>query len=175
MRIRLPWLSSNATLRDERPTANTILVTLADDLCRQFFISERPGFLGIESLQSWVDAHIVEDLKPLGLKVASRELRTGNGTAIALRYRAPSAAPCSQKTEANGKSIVTKLDADLGWFVYHRDGVFYRLIHVIGIGASAPSLWYVHREPVDKVLGQFAEGFEILDRKSVKGCQSKII
>ena len=59
-RIRIPWLSANAALRDERPTPNTILVTIEDDLCREFVVSERPGFLGTESLQSWVDAPITD-------------------------------------------------------------------------------------------------------------------
>jgi len=168
-RIGIPRLSTNATIRDERPTPNTTLVTIKDDLCREFVVSERPGFLGTESLQSWVDAHIVEDLKRLGFDVQSKPLTTRNCTAIALRYRAPAAVPCSQTTETDGKPVVTKLDADVGWHVYHRDGVFYRLIYVIGIGPGAPSLWYINREPVDEVLAQFAEGFEILDVNDPKG------
>ena len=168
-RIRLPWLSSDSTLRDERPTPNTIFVTIEDNLCREFLVSERPGFLGNESLQSWVDVHIVEDLKRLGLEVQRKPLTTRNGTAIALRYRAPAAAPCSQTTVAEGKPVVRKLDADVGWHVYHRDGVFYRLIYIVGIGPDAPSLWYINREPVDAVLAQFAEGFEILDVKERQG------
>ena len=75
-RFRIPWLSTNATLRDERPRPNTILVTIQDDLCREFIVSERPGFLGAQSLQSWVDANIVEDIKRLGFKVESKALMT---------------------------------------------------------------------------------------------------
>ncbi len=165
-RLRLPRLAADATIRDERPTPNSTLVTIEDKLCREFTVSERPGFLGTESLQSWVDAHIVEDLKRLGFHVESKALTTRNGPAIALRYRAPAAAPCSTTTKADGKPVVTKRDADVGWYVYHRDGVFYRLIYVIGIGPEAPSLWYVNREPVDAVLAQFAEGFEIFDVKA---------
>jgi len=168
-RIRIPRLSTNATIRDERPTPNTTLVTIKDDLCREFVVSERPGFLGAQSLQSWVDEHIVQDLKGLGFEVQSKPLTTRNGTAISLRYRAPATAPCAQTTEVDGKQVVTKLDADVGWYVYHRDGVFYRLIYVIGIGPGAPSPWYINREPVDEVLAQFAEGFEILDEKERQG------
>ncbi len=68
-RIRIPRLSTNATIRDERPTPNTTLVTIKDDLCREFAVSERPGFLGTQPLQSWVDTHIVQDLKGLGFEV----------------------------------------------------------------------------------------------------------
>jgi hypothetical protein len=35
-RIRIPWLSTNATLRDERPTPNTMLVTIKDDVLAHF-------------------------------------------------------------------------------------------------------------------------------------------
>ena len=45
-RIRIPWLSTNATLSDERPAPNTLLVTIKDELCREFVVSERLGFLG---------------------------------------------------------------------------------------------------------------------------------
>jgi len=164
-RIRLPFLSPDSKLRDERPTSNTINLTIEDNLCREFIVAERPGFLGKDSLQSWVDKYIVEDLKRLGFKVEIKTVTTRNGTAIALRYRAPAAAPCSRTTETAGKRVETKLDADVAWYVYHRDGVFYRLIYTVGIGPAAPSLWYINREPVDEVLAQFAEGFEILAAK----------
>ena len=171
-RIRIPRLSTNATIRDERPTPNTTLVTIKDALCREFVVSERPGFLGTQSLQSWVDTHIVQDLKGLGFEVQSKPLTTGNGTAISLRYRAPATAPCTQTTDVDGKQVVTKLDADVGWYVYHRDGAFYRLIYVVGIGPGAPSMWYINREPVDEVLAQFAEGFEIIDIKDQQAVET---
>jgi hypothetical protein len=165
-RIRLPWLSANATLLDERPTPNTMLVTIKDDLRREFVVSERPGFLGAQSLQSWVDEHIVEDLKRLGFEVQSKALTTRNGTAIALHYPALAAAACTRTTEKDGKQIVVKLDADVGWYIYHRDGQFYRLIYVVGIGPGAPEVWFVNREPVDDVLARFADGFEIIGTRN---------
>jgi hypothetical protein len=161
-RIRLPRLSSGAVVSDETSEAQTLLLTISDDLCRKFTVSQRPGFLGAQSLEDWVDTHIVDDLKRLKFEVRSRSQTTRNGLAIALRYRAPAAAPCSQTAEVNGKKIVKKRDADVGWYIYHRDGVFYRLIYVVGIGPGAPEAWFVDREPVDEVLAQFAEGFEIL-------------
>jgi hypothetical protein len=161
-RIRIPWLSTHATLRAETPTPDTVLVTIADDLCREFIASQRPGFLGEQSLQSWVDTHIVADLKRLNFAVQSKPLITRNGPAISLRYRAPASAPCSRITEVNGKKVVTKLDADVGWQIYHRDGRFYRLLYIVGIGPEAPRVWYVNREPVDEVLAYFADGFEIM-------------
>jgi len=164
-RVRIPWLSSNSTVRDETSVADTVIVTIADELCREFIVSQRPGFLGAQSLAFWVDTHIVEELKRLNFTVQSKPLMTRNGPAMMLRYRAAAAAPCSRTAEVDGKKVVTKLDADVGWYVYHRDGRFYRLIYFVGIGPDAPSLWYVNREPVDEVLAQFAEGFKILDSK----------
>jgi hypothetical protein len=161
-RVRIPWLSTNATLRDETSAGGAVLVTIADDLCREFTISQRPGFLGTQSFESWVEAHIVEDLKRLKLDVQSKTRVTKNGLAVSLRYRAPAAAPCDKTVDADGKKVVTKLDADVGWYVYHRDGVFYRLIYVVGVGPEAPTVWYVNREPVDDVLARFADGFEIM-------------
>jgi hypothetical protein len=161
-RIRVPALSTNATLRDETSVGDTVRVTMSDDLCREFIVSQRPGFLGTQSLESWVNAHIVEDLKRLNFEVKSKPLMTRNGLAISLRYRARAAAPCSRSADVDGKKVVTKLDADVGWYVYHRDGLFYRLIYVVGIGPGAPRVWYVNREPVDDVLARFADGFEII-------------
>jgi hypothetical protein len=161
-RIRFPRLSKGAAVRDEISKDQTLLVTISDELCREFTVSQRPGFLGTQSLEAWVDAHIVDDLKRLKFEVRSRSLTTRNGMAIALRYRAPAAAPCSRSVEVNGKKIVKKRDAEVGWHIYHRNGVFYRLIYVVGIGPGVPEAWFVAREPVDEVLQQFAEGFEIL-------------
>jgi len=163
--IRMPFLSRNASIRDETPAPDTLLVTIADDLCREFIVSQRLGFLGEQTLASWVDTHIVADLKRLNFPVESEALTTRNGPAIRLRYRAPGAATCNRTTEVDGKKVPTKLDADVGWYVYHRDGRFYRLLYVVGIGPEAPSVWYVNREPVDEVLAYFAEGFEILSTK----------
>jgi hypothetical protein len=164
-RIRMPWLSTDATIRAEAPTTDTVLVTIVHDLCREFIVSQRPGFLGGQTLESWVDTHIVADLKRLNFAVQSKPLTTRNGPAISLRYRAPAAAPCSRPTEVDGKKVATKLDADVGWQIYHRDGRFYRWLHIVGIGPEAPRVWYVNREPVDEVLAYFAEGFEILSTK----------
>jgi hypothetical protein len=165
-RIRIPWLSSNATLGDETSAGGAVLVTIADDLCREFIVSQRPGFLGTQALESWVKAHIVEDLKRLGFEVQSKPLMTRNGSAISLRYRAPAAAPCSRSVNVDGKKVVAKLDADVGWYVYYRDGLFYRLIYVVGVGPGAPAVWYVNREPVDDVLARFADGFEIMGARN---------
>lgn len=160
--MRLPRLSRNATIHDEVPTYGTLLLTIADDLCREFVISQRPGYLGTRALESWVDEHIVQDLKRRNLSVQSKTLSTRNGPAVALRYRAPAAAPCSRATTMKGK-VETKLDGDVGWYIYHRAGRFYRVLYYIGIGAEAPRVWYVDREPVDEVLAYFVDGFEIFD------------
>jgi hypothetical protein len=162
-RIRMPWLTPNATLRDEVSGGDAVTVTIADDLCREFIVSQRPGVLGTQPLESWVNEHIVEDLERLNFVVQSKTVQTRNGPAISLRYRAPAAAPCSRTADVRGRKVVTKLDADVGWYVYYRDGRFYRLIYVVGTGPGAPKVWYVNREPVDDVLARFADGFEIMD------------
>lgn len=164
-RIRMPWLSTDATVRDETPMPDTVLVAIADDLCREFIVSQRPGNLGKQSLESWVDTHIVADLKRLNFAVQRKPLTTRNGPAISLRYRAPAAAPCSRTTVVDGKKVAVKLDAEVGWQIYQHNGRFYRLLYVVGIGPEAPSVWYMNREPVEEVLAQFADGFEILSRK----------
>ena len=64
-RIRIPWLAADATVSDETSADNSVNVTIADNLCREFTVSQRPGFLGTQSLESWVDTHIVADLKRL--------------------------------------------------------------------------------------------------------------
>jgi hypothetical protein len=161
-RIRMPRLADNARVRDEVSADNSTSVTISDNLCREFTVSQRPGFLGTQSLESWVDEHIVVDLKRLDFAVRSQPLTTPNGLAIALRYRATAAAPCDQTSEVDGKKVVGKRDAEVGWYVYHRDGRFYRLIYVVGVGPGAPEVWYVNRQPVDDLLAQFAKGFEIL-------------
>lgn len=161
-RVRLPWLTRGATIQDEMPTNGTLLVTVTDDLCREFILSRRPGFLGPRSLSSWVDAHIIAELTRAHFTVRSKTIDTRNGPAVLLRYSAPTAAPCSRMKEVDGKKVNAKLDADVGWYVYHRDGRFYRLIYSIGIGPDAPHLWYVRREPVEEMLANFADGFEIL-------------
>jgi hypothetical protein len=149
-------------LRDEVSAGNAVTVTIADDLCREFIVSERPGFLGTQSLESWVNERIVEDLERLNFAVQSKTVQMRNGPAISLRYRAPAAAPCSRTADVRGRKVVTKLDADVGWYVYYDDGRFYRLIYVAGTGPGAPKVWYVNREPVDDVLARFADGFEIM-------------
>lgn len=52
-RVRMPRLSTDATVSDETPTTDTALVTIADNLCREFIVSQRPDNLGEQSLQSW--------------------------------------------------------------------------------------------------------------------------
>jgi hypothetical protein len=163
-RLQIPRLS-NPTIREEVPSPNTMLLSITDDLCREFIVSERPGFLGADSLESWVNTHIVRELKSLGFDVQSQPVSTRYGPAISLRYRAPTAAPCTQEILTEGKRVETKRDADIGWYVFNRSGVFYRLIYVMGLGPGVKESWFIQREPVDQVLAQFVDGFEIVGAK----------
>lgn len=161
-RVRVPPLTKNVKFREESPTPNTVLFSITDELCREFIVSERPGLLDGQSLESWVDLHIVKELKSLGFDVRTKTLTTRHGPAVSLRYRARGAAPCMQATDAKGKSVGTKRDADVGWYIYNQAGAFYRLIYVIGLGSDLTNTWFIKREPLDEVLAQFADGLEIV-------------
>ncbi len=161
--LRLPTLSkAGAKISDEVPSPETLLLTLSDDLCREFIVSERPGILGDQKIESWTDQNIVQPLQTTGLKIpAAKTLKTRLGSVVVLRYLAPDAAPCGQITVKDGKKVESKLDADVGWYVFYHSGKFYRLIYVLGIGPEVKDSWFIRRAPVDTLLEQFAEGFEI--------------
>jgi hypothetical protein len=161
--LRLPTLSeAGAKISDEVPSPETLLLTLSDDLCREFIVSERPGILGDQKIESWTDQNIVQPLQATGLKIpAAKTLKTRLGSVVALRYQAPHAAPCGQIKVKDGKKVESKLDADVGWYVFYHSGKFYRLIYVLGIGPEVKDSWFIRRAPVDTLLEQFAEGFEI--------------
>ena len=161
-RTRMPWLSTDAAIRAESTAPDSLVVTIADDLCREFIVSQDPGSLEGQSLESWVETNIVARLKQLNLPARTKSAQTRNAPAIAVFYRAPGAAPCGRAGETGAKTVATRLDAEIGLYVYYVSGLFYRVSYVIGIGPEIPTLWYVNREPVDEVLAQFANGFEIL-------------
>ncbi len=162
-RLRLPTLSKTAPrISDEVPSANTLLLTLSDDLCREFIVSERPGILGDQKIDAWVEQNIVQPLASSGFKLQKpKTLQTRLGSVVMLRYQAPDAAPCVQTTVKDGKKVESTPNADVGWYVFYHSGKFYRLIYVLGVGPDVKSSWLIRRAPVDTVLEQFAEGFEI--------------
>lgn len=171
-RVRLPRLSRDGVeITDEMPSQSTLRLVIKDDLCREFIISERPGFLGTQSLGEWVDEHIVEPLRSVGFKIASsKTIETRQGAAISLRYRVPGGAPCAVAGVKDGKQVETKLDADVGWYVFYHEGAVYRLIYVLGLVKEKPgnliSQFLIKREPVEEVLAEFAEGFDFIAAKS---------
>ena len=158
-RLRVPKLSKAANIRDEVPSPGVLRLSISDDLCREFIVSERPGNLGTQSIGQWVEENIVQDLKPLGFEIKTTTRQTPQGSVVALRYRVPGGAPCSPATKA-GSTPQTKPDADVGWYVFYNAGMIYRLIYLIGVGPEMPDPWFIARAPVDTVLAQFAEGFE---------------
>jgi len=163
-RLRIPPLSkTGAKMRDEVPSEGTLLLTLSDDLCREFIVSERPGILGDRTIEAWVDQNIVEPLKASGVKVSeSKALKTRLGPVVTLRYPVTAGAPCVQTTVKQGKKVETKPDAEVGWYVFYHSGSFYRLIYVLGVGPEIKDSWFIRRAPVETVLAQFADGFEII-------------
>jgi len=162
-RLRLPTLSKTAPrIGDRVPSPNTLLLTLSDDLCREFIVSERPGILGDEKIESWAVRNIVQPLAASGFKLqAPKTLQTRLGSVVVLRYHAPNAAPCVQTSVKDGKKIESTPDADVGWYVFYRSSKFYRLIYVLGVGPNVKESWFIRRAPVDTLLEQFAEGLEI--------------
>ncbi len=61
------------------------------------------------------------------------------------------------------------MDADVAWYVFHHDDNIYRLIYVLGLLTEKPGNWIsqflIKREPVEEVLTEFAEGFELIAGK----------
>ena len=171
-RVRLPRLSNNGVeITDEMPSESTLRLVIKDDLCREFSISERPGFLGTKSLRDWVNEHIVDPLKSADFKIeSSKSIETRHGAVIALRYKVPGGAPCTAAGVKDGTPVETKLDADVGWYVFFHEGTVYRLIYVLGLVDNNPgnviTRFLIKREPVDEVLAEFAEGFDIVAIKS---------
>lgn len=170
-RVRLPRLSNDgAEINDDMLSQSTLRLTIKDNLCREFIVSQQPGFLGMQSLAEWVDKHIVEPLNSEGFKIEKpKPVQTRYGTAILLRYRAAAGAPCVSTRLEDGKQVETKLDADVAWYVFHHDDAVYRLIYVLGLLSEKPGTWItqflIKREPVEEVLAEFAEGFELVARK----------
>ncbi len=160
-RVRLPKLTKAAKIADEVPSAGVLLLSISDDLCREFIVSERPGNLGVQSITDWVNENIVEDLKPLGFEIKATARQTRHGSVVSLRYRAPGAAPCSQTGAKADKTLQAKADAEVGWYVFYHAGKVYRLIYAVGVGPQMPTSWLIRREPVETILAQFAEGLEI--------------
>lgn len=166
-KLRLPELSGNGVkIRDEVPSPGTLLLSITDDLCREFLVSERPGNPGKLSLESWVDENIIEPLKKSGIDVKGRKvLNTQRGPAVTFWYRQPNAAPCVQTSETKGKRVQSNPDADVAWYVFYESGSFYRLIYVLGVGSGLKDAWFVKKAPADEVLARFADGFRLVTAK----------
>ena len=166
-KLRLPELSgTGVNIRDEVPSPGTLLLSITDDLCREFLVSERPGNPGNLLLESWVDGNIIEPLKKSGVKVkGSKVLKTRDGPAVTFEYRQANAAPCVQTTEKEGKRVHSNPDADVAWYVFYHSGSFYRLIYVLGVGSGLKDAWFVKKAPADEVLARFADGFRLVAAK----------
>ena len=160
-RIGMPWLSDNATIQAERTGPGGLVVTIADDLCRDFSVSENPGSLDGQSLESWVELHLPPNVKARKIAVEMKPVTSRNGPALFVHYRIPGGFPCTRRAALRNTQVPIQLDADTGLYVYYRNGKFYRLTYVVGTGRDAPHLWYISREPVDSVLAEFADRFEI--------------
>jgi hypothetical protein len=166
-KLRLPELSgTGVNIRDEVPSPGTLLLSISDDLCREFLVSQRPGNPGSLSLESWVDEKIIEPLKKSGFKVTGPKLlKTRYGPAVTVEYRQPNAAPCVQTIEKEGKRVHSNPDADVAWYVFYHSGSFYRLIYVLGVGSGLKDAWFVKKAPADEVLARFADGFRLVAAK----------
>jgi hypothetical protein len=166
-RLSIPPLSKAAPrISDEVPSPGTLVLTLSDELCREFIVSERPGILGDRTIEAWVHQNIIQPLETSGIKLQKpKTLKTRLGSVVMLRYQVAGAAPCVQTTVKDGKKVESKLDADVGWYVFYHSGKFYRLIYVLGVGPDVKGSWFIRRAPVDTVLEQFAEGLELAGMK----------
>ena len=166
-RVRLPELSSTGVIiHDEVPSSDTLLLSIKDDLCREFIVSQRPGNPGTQSVESWVSENIVQPLKAAGINVEEVKTRkTQHDATVSFRYREPKAAPCERTATKDGKSWQLKPDAEVAWYVFYHAGSFYRLIYVLGVGEGLKDMWFVKKGPADEILERFADGFQVFAAK----------
>ena len=157
-RVRLPHLlEQGVQITDEIPDTNVQMLSVSDDLCREFIITERPGELPNDSLRAWVDTLVIPKLRAIGAEVReTRVVGTREGPAVYVRYHHPRAASCTRPNDT------LKADADVAVYIYHIGNRFYRMLYVLGERPDLrDTVLGVLRAPADTVLSRFADGFAV--------------
>jgi hypothetical protein len=180
--IELPRLREPAAVIQDRSFhANGWLVEFADDLCRNYALSEREMDLAGEDFPRWVLRVVVPQIEQGGgiLMSAKRVTQDPHPTML-LRYRQPKRAPCTvyraphatlvepggydkedEKKLLRQGFTVTHPDALVGMYIIYAGGRVYRLSYTVGENLPKEST-AVRVAPVEMNLERFLRGFELL-------------
>lgn len=181
-RVGLPALRRPAAVIQDRIFhADGWLVEFADDLCRNYSVSERPMDLGREDFQGWVLRIVVPEIEyGGGILMSAKRVAQAPHPTMLLRYRQPKRAPCTvyraphatlvepggydkedeKKLLAQGFRI-THPDAVTGMYILYAGGRVYRLSYTVGKDLPKEST-SIGVGPVEVNLEQFLKGFELL-------------
>ncbi len=181
-RIELPGLREPAAvIRDRSFHRNGWIVEFADDLCRNYALSERKMDLAGEDFPSWVLRVVIPEIEQGGgILMSAKRISQGPRPTMLLRYRQPKRAPCTvyraphatlvepggyDKDDENkllrqGFSI-THPDAQVGMYIFYARGRVYRLSYTVGENLPKVST-AVRVGPIEANLEGFLKGFALL-------------
>jgi hypothetical protein len=181
-RIELPPLRQPAAvIQDRMFHANGWLVEFADDLCRNYALSERQIDLAGEDFPAWVLRVVIPQIEQGGgMLMSAKRIARGPYPMMLLRYRQPKRAPCtvyrapyttlvepSGYSKADEKKLlgqgftITHPDAQVGMYIFYAAGRVYRLSYVVGDKLPKQSS-PIRIIPVEANLKSFLSGFELL-------------
>lgn len=181
-RIELPPLRQPAAvIQDRLFHANGWLVEFADDLCRNYTLSERQIGLAHEDFPSWVLRVVIPQIEQGGdILMSAKRIGQSRYPMMLLRYRQPKRAPCTvyqtpyatlvepggynkadEKRLVGQGFTVTHPDAQVGAYVFYAGGRVYQLSYTVGdkLPKQSSSIRVV---PVETNLERFLKGFELL-------------
>jgi hypothetical protein len=181
-RIELPPLrQAAAVIQDRIFHADGWLVEFADDLCRNYTLSERQIDLAGEDFPSWVLRVVIPQIEQAGgMLMSAKRVAQGPHPMMLLRYRQPKRAPCTvyrapytTLVEPGGYSkddekkllsqgfTITHPDAQVGVYIFYAAGRVYRLSYTVGDKLPKQSN-SVRVVPVEANLEHFLKGLELL-------------
>ncbi len=181
-RIEIPQLRQAGTaIQDRSFHGSGWLVEFADDLCRNYTLSERETDLAGEDFSSWVLRVVVPQIEQGGgILMSAKRVAQGPHPTMLLRYRQPKRAPCTvyraphatlvepggygkddEKKLLRQGFTVTHPDAQVGMYIFYAGGRVYRLSYTVGENLPRESA-SVRVGPVEVNLEDFLKGFELL-------------
>lgn len=181
-RIELPPLREAAAfIRDRSFHATGWLVEFADDLCRNYALSEREMDLADEDFPRWVLRVVVPQIEQGGgILMSAKRVTQGPHPTMLLRYRQPKRAPCTLYRAPHATLVepggynkddenkllrqgftITHPDAQVGMYIFYAGGRVYRLSYTVGENLPKEST-AVRVGPVEINLEGFLRGFELL-------------
>ncbi len=181
-RIELPPLRQPAAVIQDRIFhANGWLVEFADDLCRNYTLSERQIDLAGEDFPSWVLRVVIPQIEQGGgMLTSAKRITQGPHPMMLLRYRQPKRAPCTVYraphatlvepggySKADEKKLlsqgftITHPDAQVAMYIFYAAGRVYRLSYAVGDKLPKQST-SIRVGPLEVNLEHFLKGFELL-------------